>query len=62
MKRFGVLIGQAIEACLEVDGRAASSRFEDLVAGRAIKASREADGQVQHTPQSLRVAVAGCPE
>lgn len=31
MKRFGELIGQAIEACLEADGQAASLRFGELI-------------------------------
>jgi GAF domain-containing protein len=31
MKRFGELIGQAIEACLEADGRESSSRVGELI-------------------------------
>jgi len=34
MKRLGQLIGQAIEACLEADGQAASLRFMDLIEHR----------------------------
>ena len=34
MKRFGELIGQAIEACLEADGQAASLRFGELIQHR----------------------------
>jgi GAF domain-containing protein len=34
MKRLGELIGQAIEACLEADGQAASLRFGELIEQR----------------------------
>lgn len=34
MRRFGELIGQAIEASLEADGQAACSRFGELVGSR----------------------------
>jgi GAF domain-containing protein len=44
MKRFGELIGQAIEACLEADGQPASLHFEELLARRAMKVSLEVDG------------------
>ena len=40
MKRFGELIGQAIEASLEADGQAASMRFTELIG--ACRPSRRA--------------------
>jgi GAF domain-containing protein len=63
MKRFGVLIGQAIEASLEADGQSASLHFEELLAGREVKVSLEADGQERRTssPVSARW-LAACPE
>jgi GAF domain-containing protein len=35
MKRFGELIAEAIEACLEAGGQEASLQFEELLGGRA---------------------------
>jgi GAF domain-containing protein len=43
MRRLGVLMGQAIEACLEADGQEASLHFEELLARRESR-SFEVDG------------------
>jgi GAF domain-containing protein len=44
MKRFGKLIGQAIEASLEAEGQPASLHFEKLAGSQATEVSREAEG------------------
>jgi GAF domain-containing protein len=48
MKRFGKLIAEAIEACLEADGQEASLYFEELL-GRQAQRHPEHDGQVRIT-------------
>jgi GAF domain-containing protein len=45
MKRFGKLIGQAIEACLEADGQPASLNFDKLVGSQVTEVSLEAGGR-----------------
>lgn len=57
MKRFGELIGQAIEACLEADGHAASLRFGELIEQRPSTRVRRPNEQA-HTARGQRVAVA----
>jgi GAF domain-containing protein len=61
MKRFGELIGQAIEASMEAGGPGASLQFEDLLATLAARASRETGAQV-HTARAKRVSAACRPE
>src|SRR5215469_5693523 len=45
IRRFGKLIGQAIEASLEADGQPASWHFQKLIGSRAIEVRVETDGQ-----------------
>jgi len=45
IRRFGKLIGQAIEASLEADGQPASWHFQKLIGSRAIEVRVEADGR-----------------
>lgn len=57
MKRFGELVGQAVEASLGADGQATSLQFAEPLARRATNASLDGDTQ-PHTAPSRRVSVA----
>jgi GAF domain-containing protein len=62
MKRLGELIGQAVEACLEADGQAASLRFGELIEHRPLgRRAWRPDGPA-HAGVGHRMAVASSAE
>jgi GAF domain-containing protein len=52
MKRFGKLIGQAVEACLEADGPAATPRLGELIRQAGYQDSLEAATGISAGPAS----------